>query len=51
MAQLMPDLPLMRGSTVYNWREWPIITRNEDGSIWHNHVIYQTKSLPFGGAL
>jgi hypothetical protein len=49
MAHLMLDLPLMRVSTVYNWREGPIITRGKDGTIRRNKVIYQTKGFPFGG--
>lgn len=49
MPHLMLDLPVMRASTVYNWREGPIITRGKDGSIRRNKVIYQTKGFPFGG--
>ena len=41
MVQLLLDLPLSRVCTVYNWRENPIITRNEDGTITRNKVIYQ----------
>ena len=33
MTHLMLDLPVMRVSTVYNWREGPIITRKKDGTI------------------
>ncbi len=49
MAHLMLDLPIMRVSTVYNWREGPILTRGADGTIRRNKVIYQTKGFPFGG--
>lgn len=49
MAHLMLDLPIMRVSTVYNWREGPIIIRHKDGSIRRNKVVYQTKGFPFGG--
>jgi len=49
MAHLMLDLPIMRVSTVYNWREGPIITRSKDGTIRRNKVIHQTKGFPFGG--
>ena len=49
MAHLMLDLPIMRVSTVYNWREGPILTRKKDGTIRRNKVIYQTKGFPFGG--
>jgi len=49
MAHLMLDLPIMRVSTVYNWREGPIVTRDEDGTISRNTVTYQTKGFPFGG--
>jgi len=49
MPRLMLDLPVMRASTVYNWREGPILTRGKDGTIRRNKVIYQTKGLPFGG--
>jgi hypothetical protein len=49
VSDLMLDLPIMRGSTVYNWRENPVITRHKDGTIRRNKVIYQTKGFPFGG--
>jgi len=49
MSHLMLDLPVMRVSTVYNWREGPILTRGEDGTIRRSKVIYQTKGFPFGG--
>jgi len=49
MAHLMLDLPIMRVSTVYNWREGPIITRGKEGKISRNKVIYQTKGFPFTG--
>ena len=49
MPHLMLDLPFMRASTVYNWREGPIITRGNDGTIRRNKVIYQTKGFPFAG--
>jgi len=31
MPHLMLDLPVMRASTVYNWRERPILTGGKDG--------------------
>ncbi len=49
ISHLVLDIPIMRGSTVYNWRLNPIITRDEDGKITRNKVIYQTKGFPFGG--
>ena len=49
MPHLMLDLPVMRASTVYNWREGPILIRGKDGTIRRNKVIYQTKGFPFGG--
>ncbi len=50
MAPLLLDHPYMRGSMVYNWREGPpIITRNVDGSIKVNEVIYQRDGYPFAG--
>jgi hypothetical protein len=49
MVQLLLDLPLSRVSTIYNWRENPIITRNEDGTITRNDVIYQKKGFRFYG--
>ncbi len=49
MAHLTLDLPLMRVSTVYNWREGPILTRNRDGTIHRNQVVYRTRGFPFGG--
>jgi len=49
MAHLMLDLPVMRASTVYNWRVNPVITRNPDGTITRNPVTYQTPGFPFGG--
>ena len=49
IAHLMLDLPIMRVSTVYNWRENPIITRQKDGKIKKNKVIYQKKGTKFNG--
>jgi hypothetical protein len=49
MTQLLLDLPLCRVSTYYNWRENPLITRNEDGTIRRNDVIYQKKGFRFYG--
>ncbi len=49
MPHLMLDLPIMRASTVYNWREGPIFTRDKDGTIRRDQVTYQTKGFPFGG--
>ena len=49
MPMLLLDQPYMRGSTVYNWREGPIITRKPDGGIVLNPVIYQRKGYPFDG--
>lgn len=49
MAHLMLDLPIMRVSTVYNWRENPIITRQKNGRIKRNKVIYQKKGSNFHG--
>ena len=49
MPHLILDLPVMRVSTVYNWREGPIITRDKDGKVQRNKVIHQTKGFPFGG--
>jgi poly(3-hydroxybutyrate) depolymerase len=42
ISHLMLDLPIMRGSAVYNWREAPIITRGKDGMITRNKVTYVT---------
>jgi len=49
MPHLMLDLPIMRASTVYNWRETPVITRDKSGKIKHNKVIYNTKGFKFYG--
>ena len=49
MTELLLDLPISRVSTIYNWRENPIITRNDDGTITRNEVIYQKKSFRFYG--
>ena len=46
MSHLMLDLPIMRVSTVYNWREGPILARDKDGTIRRNEVIYQTTGFP-----
>ena len=49
MTHLMLDLPVMRVSTVYNWRENPIITRHKDGRIDRNKVVYTRPGFPFWG--
>jgi len=49
LAHLLLDQPYMKISTIYNWREEPIITRIKDGKIRRNKVTYQTKNFPFGG--
>ena len=49
MSHLILDLPIMRASTVYNWRETPVITRNKKGKIKRNKVIYHTKGFKFLG--
>ena len=45
----MLDIPIMRGSTVHNWRENPVITRDKNGKIKRNKVIYNTKGFKFHG--
>lgn len=47
MSHLMLDIPIMRGSTVYNWRQTPIITRAKDGTIKRNKVTYTTPGFLF----
>ncbi|MBT3274050.1 MAG: hypothetical protein HN368_12910 [Spirochaetales bacterium] len=49
MATLLLDLPLQRASTIYNWRDGPIIFRQSDGKIIRNQVIYQLKGHAFAG--
>ena len=49
ITELLLDLPISQVSTIYNWRENPIITRNEDGTITPNQVIYQKKGFRFHG--
>jgi hypothetical protein len=49
MTELLLDLPISRVSTIYNWRENSIITRNEDGRITRNKVIYQQRGFRFYG--
>ena len=49
MPHLMLDLPIMRASTVYNWRITPVINRNKKGKIKRNKVIYHTKGFKFHG--
>ena len=49
MPHLMLDHPYMRASTVYNWRHCPTITRDKDGRVKVNKVIYHTESCPFTG--
>jgi hypothetical protein len=48
MSHLMLDIPIMRGSTVYNWRLKPIITRHQDGTITRNMVKQFNKIGPQG---
>jgi len=45
----MLDLPVMRCRTVYNWRRRPILTRDRNGTVRRNTVVYQTEGFPFGG--
>jgi len=47
MTHLMLDLPVMRGSAVYNWQRNPIINRDKNGKIKRNKVIYQTPGFLF----
>ena len=47
MSHLMLDIPIMRGSAVYNWQENPIITRHKNGTVERNKVIYTTPGFPF----
>jgi len=47
MCHLMLDLPVMRGSAVYNWRQNRIIDRDKNGKIKRNRVIYQTPGFLF----
>lgn len=47
ISHLMLDLPVMRGSAVYNWRLGPIITRGKDGTIERNKVTYTTPGFLF----
>ena len=49
MTELLLDLPISRVSTIYNWRENPVITRNKDGTIMRNKVIYQQREFRFYG--
>ena len=49
MAHLILDLPIMRASSIYNWRETPVITRDKKGKIKRNKVIYHTKGFEFNG--
>ena len=49
MTELLLALPISRVSTIYNWRENSIITRNEDGRITRNKVIYQQRGFRFYG--
>ncbi len=47
MSHLLLDIPVMRGSAVYNWRLNPIITRGKDGTITRNKVTYTTPGFLF----
>ena len=49
LAQLLLDQPYMKISTIYNWRQGPIVTRGKDGKIKRNKVTYRTRGFPFGG--
>jgi hypothetical protein len=49
MSVLMLDLPLTRVNTLYNWREVPILSRDKNGKIMLNKVIYQKKGFGFHG--
>ena len=49
MPHLLLDQPYMRASTVYNWRHCPMITRDKDGRVKVNKVIYHTDGCPFTG--
>ncbi len=49
MSVLMLDLPLTRVNTLYNWREVPILSRDKNGKIMLNKVIYQKKGFRFHG--
>jgi len=41
-SHLLLDIPVMRGSAVYNWRLKPILTRGKDGTITRNQISYQS---------
>ncbi|HCO92630.1 MAG TPA: hypothetical protein DIU00_01545 [Phycisphaerales bacterium] len=47
MSHLLLELPVMRGSAVYNWRQNPIIDRDKNGKIKRNKVIYHTPGFLF----
>jgi hypothetical protein len=47
ISHLMLDLPIMRGSAVYNWRMKPAIMRGIDGTIKRNKVTYTTLGFLF----
>ena len=49
MPALMLDLPIHRASTIYNWRETPVITRERHGTTTRNDVIYHTRGFTFHG--
>ena len=49
MAHLMLDLPVMRASSIYNWRKTPVVTRDKKGKIKRNKVIYWTRGFGFQG--
>lgn len=46
-AQLMLDIPFMRGSDTRNWRLTPIIPRGRDGTITRHKVTYVTPGYQF----
>jgi hypothetical protein len=47
ISHLVLDLPIMRGSAVYNWRQNPLIKRGKDGVIKRNNVTYTTPDFLF----
>ena len=50
MAAIILDQPYFKGSTVYNWREEPIIERRKDGMVIVNKKpLYQMKGRKFEG--
>jgi hypothetical protein len=50
MAALLLDQPYMKISTIYNWRDAPIIERKKDGTVIVNQeVTYSKPGFPFRG--